>query len=209
MADADETRVSLKIDVRNGTIELNAPAGSFEHAIQKTKELTSTLDLRGSGAQLETPGVVGGRASSSDASSKVAQDSSKAAQEKTRGKSGKSTSGARSGRLGSFTPDQGLLSEEQQRAIREFRISKAPTDQHDEALVALYQGEKLLSRKGFSFNEIYTLMWRAGTSPLPKALDEVMRQLALQQLVERGDEGYFMKFIGQERVENDLPRKKE
>jgi hypothetical protein len=204
--EADDTRITLKIDVRSGTIELNAPADSFEHAIEKTKELTNSLDLRG-----REEGMLGRSDGSPTEDSKPDSQvrASTTAQERARAKPGKSAAAARAGRLGSFNPENDLLNEEQQRAIRDFRVSKAPTDHPDEVLVALHQGEQLLTRQGFNFNQIYTLMWRAGTSPLPKALDEVLRVLMQQQLVERNDAGYFLKFLGRERVEKELPRKKE
>lgn len=204
--ESEDKRVSLKIDLRSGTIELEAPASSFDQAIEKTKELTSSLDLRRADSSASD---VGKQSPDKTRRANDVAGATPSGSEKSRAKSVKSGSGARTGRLGSFTPDNDLLTEEQQRAIREFRTSKAPADMHEEALVALHQGEHLLSRQGFGFNEIYTLMWRAGTSPLPKALDEVMRQLALQQLVERNEQGYFLKFMGRERVERELPRKKE
>jgi len=203
--EAEDKRISLKIDVRSGTIELDAPADSFEQAIEKTKELTNSLDLRGREdvpTQSDAPSV--------ESSKREPQARGSAtAHEKVRSKPGKPGSAARAGRLASFNPENELLNEEQQRAIRDFRTSKAPSELHDEVLVALHQGEQLLTRQGFNFNQIYTLMWRAGTSPLPKALDEVLRVLMQQQLVERNDAGYFLKFIGRERVERELPRKKE
>jgi hypothetical protein len=82
---------------------------------------------------------------------------------------------------------------------------KAPVDQEDQILVAVHKGEQLLGRQGFSYNEIYTLLWRAGVEPLPKAIDVVIQRMVQDQKVDKGDAGYFMKFLGQSRVENELP----
>src|SRR5687768_2023261 len=41
----DESRIILKIDLHGGTIELDAPAESFDQAIAQTKDLASSLNF--------------------------------------------------------------------------------------------------------------------------------------------------------------------
>jgi len=194
----EEKRITLKIDIKSGTIEIDAPVDSFDQAVEKTKELTDSLDLRS--AARSTPSSSPEKVVSSEKPA-VAPDGAK-----SKSKSTKATaSTARSGRIGSFEPLRDLLNEEQQKRIRDFVAKKSPTEQSDEVLVAMYEGEKLLERQGFSYNEIYTFMWRAGIDPLPKALDVVLQRLMSEQLVEKSGDGYFLKFLGQSRVEKDLP----
>ena len=76
-------------------------------------------------------------------------------------------------------------------------------------LVAAHKGEQLLGRQGFTYNELYTLLWRAGVDPLPKAIDVVVQRLIQDQKMDKGEGGYFMKFLGQSRVEKELPSSKD
>lgn len=194
----DEKRISLKIDIKSGTIEIDAPVDNFDQAIEKTKELTDSLDLGSAGRshqpQQRSEAVASETSASNTDGARAKPKTSKA-----------TASTARSGRIGSFEPLRDLLNEEQQKHIRDFVSKKSPKEQGDEVLVAMYEGEKLLGRQGFSYNEIYTLMWRAGIDPLPKALDVVLQRLMSEQLAEKSGDGYFLKFLGQSRVEKDLP----
>jgi hypothetical protein len=71
--------------------------------------------------------------------------------------------------------------------------------------VAIVKGEQILNRRGFGFNEIYTLMWLAGVKDLPKALDVVLARLIREQMIVREENGFAAKFIGRNRVEHELP----
>lgn len=198
---AEEGRISLKIDVNTGTIELDAPVDSFEHAIAKTKELTDSLDLR----RGNQPNVVQAPEKQTVADSPPANTVG-SQRERSRGRSSKaSASTGRSGRLGSFKPVHDLLSEEQQVEIRRFMEEKRPEEQADKVQVAIFKGEELLERQGFNYNEVYTLLWRAGVDPLPKAVDVVIQKLMQEQMVEKGEHGFFLKFLGRNRVEKELP----
>lgn len=125
--------------------------------------------------------------------------------EKSRAGGAKTSSAGRPGRLGSFEPIRDLLTEAQHKEIYAYMQEKAPSDQEDQILVAVHKGEQLLGRQGFTYNEIYTLLWRAGIEPLPKAIDVVVQRLIQTQRMDKGDSGYFMKFLGQSRVDKELP----
>jgi len=197
--DDGEKRISLKIDLKAGTIELDAPESSFDQAIARTRELTQELEI---GRQIN--------AHDSAKTETTATTDQSSRQERPRTKSARlSTSAGRAGRIGSFDPIRDLLNEEQQQQIRAFVLQKSPKDQGDAVLCAMYEGERILSRQGFSYNEIYTLMWRAGTDPLPKALDVMIQKLSQEQYIERGTNGYFLKFLGRSRVEKELPVREE
>ncbi len=78
-------------------------------------------------------------------------------------------------------------------------------EQSDQVLVAIVKGEQLLGRRGFSFNEIYTLLWLSGVRDLTKALDVVLQRLLKEQMVVREAGGFAAKFLGRNRVERYLP----
>jgi hypothetical protein len=200
--DERENRVSLKIDLTTGTIELVAPAENFNEAIEKTKELAATLDLQ-AGARPKPHGVSPPPPSEAPLGNGGEQASAQV--NRPRAKPGKS--GARVGRLGSYEPVPQLLTDEQQMALMTFMSEKAPVDQADRALVAMVKGEELLGRRGFVYNEIYTLMWLGGVKDLPKALDVVLGKMIQDQWVIREGAGFAVKFIGRNRVENELPRR--
>lgn len=196
MADSDK-RISLKIDINSGIIEIDAPVESFDQAIEKTRELTDSLDL---GKRMPASGET------ANGAERTPLEKATSGRERGQNKSSKpSSSTGRSGRLGSFNPIRDLLTEEQEKSIREFKIEKAPVDQSDEILICMHQGEELLGKQGLNYNEIYTLMWRAGIEPLPKALDVVLQRLMKEQSIERGNDGYVLKFLGRQRVERELP----
>lgn len=194
----DERRVSLKIDVAKGVIELDAPPENFDQAVAKTMELTASLDfsqIRQEPASPATPApppsdVVEDSGGQNPATSAV----------RSRSRATKA-SGARPGRIGSFDEVKGLLTEAQERELYSFFGEKAPTEQGHQVLVALVKGEELLGRRGLTYNEIYTLMRLGGVKPLPKAIDVVLGRMSQDQLVTREGAGFAAKFLGREFVE--------
>lgn len=198
-----EDRIKLKIDLKSGTLELDCPPGEFDSAIQKTKDLAASLQFGEKGVAMASPVNDGGGAAGA-ATETQPSASLRKTKEKVRSSGAKSSTG-RPGRIGSFDPIRDLLSEAQHKEIYAYMQTKAPADQEDQLLVAAHKGEQLLSRQGFTYNELYTLLWRAGVDPLPKAIDVVLQRLIQDQKMDKGDGGYFMKFLGQSRVEKELP----
>ena len=204
-AELDQARIKLRLDLATGALELEAPPGDFERALQQVQVLAEALELRGSGSAKTAAGVEREIAGpSADPPRLLTPPVSTPAATRTRAKPGKST--ARPGRLGSFEEVRGLLTEAQEIELRAFMHDKAPKEQPDQVLVAVVKGEQLLGRKGLAYNEIYTLMWLAGVKDLPKALDVVLLRLVQDQMVVRDGPGFAAKFIGRNRVDNDLPR---
>jgi hypothetical protein len=197
-----ENRVSLKIDLRSGVIEIDAPADSFQDAIAQTKELASSLDFA---AALEAAPMP----PTNEPAPPVPQSSAVTLSTKqSPAKKSKvlKASSARPGRIGSFEEVKGLLTEAQEIELRQFFASKAPTEQIHQVLVAIVKGEELLGRRGFAYNEIYTLMWLGGVKDLPKAIDVVLLRLIQEQMVVREEGGFSAKFVGRNFVEQELPK---
>jgi hypothetical protein len=184
-----------------GTIELNAPAESFNEAIEKTKELAATLDLQGRARSHS--------AAFADTTSMRAAivPEGVATPPSARPKGKPNRSGERAGRLGSYEPVPQMLTDDQQMELMSFFSEKAPSDQSERVLTAMVKGEQLLARRAFIYNEIYTLMWLAGVKDLPKALDVVLGKMIQDQCIVRDGNGFTVKFIGRNRIDNDLPRR--
>jgi hypothetical protein len=199
----DERRVSLKIDISRGTIELDAPADSFEDAIARTRELTSSLDFRGMQSAAEAPSTPRKETTEiEEAAAPPPQEASQPSRSKTRGTK---VSAGRPGRIGSFEQVKDLLPEAKEIELRKFFSQKSPKEQIHQVLTAVVKGEELLSKKGLTYNDIYTLMWIGGVKPLPKAIDVVLTRLFQDQFVTRENGGFSSKFLGREFVENSLP----
>jgi hypothetical protein len=189
---SDEKRIRLRIEP-NGAIEIDSPVENYAEAVAGARELTQGLFVRSASALASAP-------------ADTARQNDSAPRERARVRPARSTSSsARAGRIGSFEPQRDLLTEEQEISLRQFAEAKKPMEQGDQVLVAMRQGEELLGRQAFSYNEIYTLLWRSGIDPLPKALDVVVQKLIQDQRIERGDQGYFLKFLGRSRVDKELP----
>lgn len=204
---ADESRIKLKIDLRSGTLELDALPADFELAIQRTKELAGSLQF---GERPMPPLAASPAKSTINTGPQAGPVTASKSRDKPRSSGGKSPSSTgRPGRLGSFEPVRDLLTDAQHKEIYAYLRQKAPVDQEDQILCAVHKGEQLLGKQGFSYNEVYTLLWRAGVDPLPKAIDVVVQRLIQDQKMDKGESGYFMKFLGQSRVDSELPSSKD
>ncbi|TPM91620.1 hypothetical protein [Mesorhizobium sp. B2-1-3A] len=189
-------RISLKIDLSTGTIEIDAPAGEFHQTVDKAKELLGQMPAA-------APAV---RDTSSTPAAKIVGQSVSTL-DRPKAKSGKSSGGsqARAGRIGSFEPIDMGLTESQERELRAFMEAKRPPEQPDQVAVALYKGEQLLGRRGFGYNEIYSLLRLSGIRELPKALDVLLaRMMDSQWVVRDGPQQFALKFIARDHVEHKL-----
>lgn len=194
---AEDNRIKLRIDLGSGrTFELDAPRDDFHQALQNTRELIGPIDFNSAGPSAPPPVTV-----------TVPAEPSRPTRRARLNKTGApSSSAARPGRIGSFDPIRDLLTEKQHQELHSFVKEKVPADQSDQVLVTTYMGQQLLGRAGFSYNEIYTMLWRANIEPLPKALDVVVQRLMQEQLMDKGEAGFYVKFLGQQRVERGLPK---
>lgn len=200
-------RVSLKIDMRSGVIEIDAPAANFKDAIAQTKELAESLDFSAAleaAAPAQIPAPLTNEPTHVGAQPPATNSSTKQSSSKKARASGASS--GRPGRLGSFEEVKGLLTEAQEIELREFFATKSPNEQAHQVLVAVVKGEELLGRRGFGYNEIYTLMWLGGVKDLPKAIDVVLLRMIQEQMVVREENGFAAKFIGRNFVNQELPK---
>jgi hypothetical protein len=198
MAETSE-RISLKIDLSTGVIEIDSPAEKFQSAVDKAKELLGQIP-----SSLSRPArapVVGDDARPS---------STAVEPERPKNRSVRTTGGSqgRAGRLGSFEPVEMGLDEGQERELRSFMQTKNPTEHAEQVAVALYKGEQLTGRRGFGYNEIYSLLRLAGIRDLPKALDVTIGKMVdLQWVVRDGPQMFALKFVGRDHVEHKLGAK--
>lgn len=209
-------RVSLKLNVFDGTIEIDASSADFQIAVDKAKELAVATQF---GSRQRTPippeaPVPPDQLEPQPAPPAPAEPSSKGAaaalagQRKTKTARTPGGSSGRPGRIGSFEPVNLGLSEAQERSLRDFIKEKAPVEQVHQVAVAMMKGEELLQRQGFEYNEIYTLMHLGGIKPLPKAIDVVLGKLVGENWVVRDGKSFSLKFVGRDFVTENLPPQK-
>lgn len=210
-------RVSIKLNVFDGTIEIEASSTDFQVAVDKAKELAVATQL-GLSARASLPSEGGGAMTianpqadaPSPAPNHAPSMSPTSSPGDKRAKPGRSPGGSsgRPGRIGSFEPVKLGMSESDERALRDFIKEKAPVEQGHQVAVAMMKGEELLGRQGLEYNEIYTLMHLGGIKPLPKALDVVLGKLAGENWVTREGKSFSMKFVGRDFVTENLPPQK-
>ncbi len=188
--------ISLKMDLSTGLIELNAPADRFNEVFAQAKEMVDSFQSKQKLTPHlpEVPSTV--TAPFNGEQNKIIQ---RGRVRQTGGSSG------RPGRIGSFEPVDFGLSEEKERRLIEFYKEKAPIEQTHQIAVAMYQGEKELGRKSFSYNEIYSLLRLSGEKTLPKALDVVISKMTKENWAVRDAEGISLKFVARDFVEESLP----
>lgn len=204
---ADTDRVSLKMNILDGTIEIESSAENFSHVADKAKEIAIATQLgnRVGAAAPKAPGTAQPEQNNTPPAARV-----ESAPSDKRGKVNRTSGGSsgRPGRIGSFEPVKFDLSEEKERALRDFVAQKAPVEQNHQVAVAMMKGEEILGRPGFEYNEIYTLMRLGGIKPLPKALDVVLGRMATDNWVSKDGKLFSMKFVGRDFVDENLPPKK-
>jgi hypothetical protein len=195
--------ISFKVDTKTGVIEVAAPPEHFQEVMTGVKELleiAKTLPLASESGREEATSNENGTTSSADAANqKTGMESTVARRSRPGG------SASRPGRIGSFEPVEFGLKEENERRLRQFYAEKKPKEQSHQVAVAMYQGEKALNRKAFSYNEIYTLLRLSGEKELPKALDVVIARMLTDNWVIREKDGIALKFVGRDFVEASLP----
>lgn len=196
------TNISFKVDLKTGTVEVGSPPEHFQEAmagIREVLELGKTLPFA-----VDPPRQPQAK---EDANYGSTRDSDKPASEGgiTRRSRQAGGSSARPGRIGSFEPVELGLKEEQERRLREFYTEKKPKEQAHQVAVSMYQGEKILNRKSFSYNEIYTLLRLSGEKDLPKALDVVVARMLTDNWAVREKDGISLKFVARDFVEKSLP----
>ena len=192
---AEAGRVSVKLNLKEGAVEIDCPLEEFEGVVSRVKELMGASGE----ARTKQPNL----SSSEEAAKAVRQDPSAATTNDKRGGQSRQKGGSsgRPGRIGSFEPVNLGFSEQQERELREFFEQKKPTEQVDQVACAMYKGEDLLQRKAFSFNEIYTIMKLAGVKPLPKAIDVVLGRMISDNWAVKEGSGFSTKFVGRDHVE--------
>lgn len=202
----NKDRVSLKIDLRSGVIEIDAPAANFQDAVAQTKDLADSLDFSAALEAATAPAPAPTMNEPAPSPTQAPKPTSSTKQSATKKSRIGGASSGRPGRIGSFEEVKGLLTEPQEIELRQFFTTKSPAEQAHQVLVAIVKGEELLGRRGFNYNEIYTLMWLGGVKDLPKAIDVVLLRLVQDQMVVRDENGFAAKFVGRNFVDQELPK---
>jgi len=202
-----QDRISLKIDLRSGMLELDAPENRFDAAIEKAKELLGSMPPAGGGSAARNNAQKEEQATLETEASEDVANAVRPTREavKTRSKSGRSS--GRPGRIGSFEVVDFGLTEANERGLRRFMELAEPKDQGAMVAVAMYASEKIFGKSEFNYNEVYSLLRLSGIKALPKALDVLISRLVEMQWVARDGLNFKLKFIGRDFVEGLLEGK--
>lgn len=187
-----ESKGALRINLRTGEVEIPADMENIPQILEQIGKLMDrTVDSQ--------PGREGRTVASSEALSQRPVSSSR---KKGTTLKGGATSSVRNGRIGGFEPVDLGLAEDAERELRAFYTEKAPQEQALQVAVVLFKAEKLLNRKTFTYNEIYTLLRLAGEKDLPKALDVLFSNLIKDNWAFRDESGQLgLKYLARDEVE--------
>lgn len=197
--------ITCEIDLETGKVKIVAPPEHFAPAAKAVEGIIALRRLsnvgqadRGTSKPVEGVGAAG---------STQQGEHYRAPKDRGGARAGRSPGGSsgRAGRIGSFEPVAFDLSEDRERELHEFYGSKNPKSQSDKVACAMYKAEQVLGRKGLSYNEIYTAMRLSGERDLPKALDVLIARMIDDNWVSREAEGFALKFLARDYVEQKLP----
>lgn len=190
----ESDKITITYDPTTGKLEFSAPKDQLEKASDTAQVLIKTAHaclLPTKSPQAVSP--------SGSAALKPSSEEPKSSTSRPQRKT--SESSARLGRIGSFEKTDLGLTEDQERAIYEFYTTRRPDEQKHQVIVAMYIGEKVISRQAFEYNDIYTLMHIAGERELPKALDVVIGQLQKDNWIAKDGRSFTLKFLARDYVE--------
>ena len=187
------SQVKVKIDVAEGTIEVEAPAESYAEVFDKISEVLPQLVRAHSNpiAQSAVGVANGAENEGSDEGSKK--------------------KGARAGRGGSKETykvvDLGV-DEGERSALRDFFKEKKPPAQHDQiaVLMAWLKAEK--AKSTMNKDEVYTA-FRTVDAKVPAKISSVLgNMVGMGWVTNVGSSTYALTHVGEDHVKFDLPPKK-
>lgn len=186
--------VKLKIDLTNGTIEVEADSDMFETAMLRAEAILDKFaDIELAGPQPKGPTDENG--SESD--------------EAETPPSGKTKRTRRSGssRTTTWKMVDKLLTESQRADLKKFYAEKNPTTQSEKVSVFCFKLKEVLGRDGFDGNEIHTA-FQTVNEKTPGNLKAVFGNLAADGYGRMQDKKFISNFKADDLVKHDLPKAK-
>ena len=185
-------QIKLKIDIKNGTIDIESDSGSFDAVMQRAEAMLDKFAK----IDHQTEPV------------KPQQDHEPA--DEASGSSDRGVGKTKSRKKGpakvaswKIVPD--LLDVSGRKDLKAFYEQKAPTKQNDQVAVLIFKLKELTGREGFDGNETHTAFQIVGEKT-PGNLTAVFGNMTGGGLGSMKDKKFFPNFKADDLVNHDLPR---
>lgn len=190
------SEVRLKIDIRNGTLEIEADKDSFVSVSERAGTLLDKFS-RADFPNLE-PEVLDASAEESSVervSESAREDSQKPKRRRTGG----------AAKTANWQMVDNLLDENGRETLRSFFAEKKPETQNEQVAVLAIKLKDLTGRDGFDGNEIHTA-FQIVSKKTPGNLNAVFGNMATVGLGSQVDKKFKPNFKAGDLVKHDLPR---
>lgn len=191
------SQIKLRIDVKDGTVEIEADAESFGDVMERAEGILDKF------ASIERP-----IDNTNDAEENKLDDTDKTSATNDQGKDSKPkrrrTAGG--GKVANWKMIDDLLDEQQRSALKEFFAEKKPSNQNEQVAVLLFKLKELTGRDRFDGNEIHTAVQIVGKKT-PGNLTAVFGNMATLGLGSQVDKKFVPNFKTDDLVKHDLPPK--
>lgn len=193
------TQVKVKIDIKNGALEIEADAETFASAMDRAESVLdkfAKIDLR------QDARVEGSEHASEPQGSDAIHSSDEEAT--SRAKKKRSSSSAK---VASWKMVENLLPDEEKRkSLREFFEQKNPSGQNEKVAVLSCKLKELTGRDAFDGNEIYTA-FQIVDQKTPGNLGAVFGNMTAAGLGNVADKKFRPNFKADDFVKHELPAK--
>lgn len=196
------TNISLKIDIAQGTVELDCAPQDLEAVISSAERVLAKLLSSPRGPlKREEPLAAAPNAGQPDDNEEDEAEAA-GAKGKPKAKRKKGTGHAKNWRV-----IDNLLNEEQRQELREFYSLKVPGSQNEQVAVLAYKLNEILGRESFDGDEIHTAFQAVGQKT-PANLSGVFGNMAGKGLGRIVEKKWTPNFKSGDLVKHDLPAKK-
>lgn len=192
------SEVKLKIDIKNGTVEIEANGELFEKVSEKAGALLdkfAKIDFQGS-----APSETG------ESHEREARDDSDENNQHPPEQKVKKRRASGSARSTNWKMVDNLLDEAGRHSLKAFFEEKMPSGQNEQVAVLTVKLKELTSREGFDGDEIHTAFQIVGKKT-PGNLNAVFGNMATAGLGSQSDKKFKPNFKAGDLVKHDLPRK--
>lgn len=196
------TNISLKIDISQGTVELDCAPQDLEAVISSAerviaKLLSSPVSAPKRAEQLPPDPVAGQPEDIGEGEPEAVGSAGKPKAKRKKG----------GGHAKNWRVIDGLLTEEQRKQLKEFYSLKSPGSQNAQVAVLAYKLSELLGRESFDGDEIHTAFQAVGQRT-PANLSGVFGNMAGQGLGRVVEKKWTPNFKSSDLVKYDLPATK-
>lgn len=191
------SQIKLRIDVKDGTVEIEAGADNFEDVMTRAEAILDKF------AAIGRP-----RDSVSDIDRGTSEDTFKGPNAKNLEEPGrqKRRKAAGNAKVTNWRMVDDLLNEKQRSELKEFFEAKKPSNQNEQVAVLACKLKQLTGRDRFDGNEIHTAYQIVGKRT-PGNLAAVFGNMATLGFGSQADKKFVPNFKADDLVKHDLPPK--